>query len=49
MTPTPPVDLSECPTRDIIALLHIHLARYTVATRLAGLSREPILEAVTPR
>jgi hypothetical protein len=46
---TPPVDLSEVPTRDLICMLHAALARYRVASRLVGLSREPIPEAVTPR
>jgi hypothetical protein len=49
MTPTPPVDLSEVPTPEILRMLHAALAHLTVATRLAGLSREPIPEAVTPR
>lgn len=38
----PPIDLSEVPTRDLIAMLHLMLARERVARRLAGLSREPI-------
>lgn len=40
---TPPPDLSEVPTSDLIAMLHAALARLRVATRLAGRSREPIL------
>lgn len=46
---TPPPDLSETPTAQIIAMLHLMLARYQarrrVEARLAGLSREPIAEA----
>jgi hypothetical protein len=49
MTPASPVDLSEVPTREMIRMLRAALARLTVATRLAGKSREPIPEAVTPR
>jgi hypothetical protein len=46
---TSPVDLSEVPTPDLIRMLYAALARLTVATRLTGLSRDPIPEAVTPR
>jgi hypothetical protein len=49
MTPTPPVDLSEVPTPDLIRMLRAALVHLTVASRLAGKSREPIPEAVTPR
>lgn len=49
MTPTPPVDFSEVPTRDLICMLHVKLVRHRVATRLAGLSKDPIPEVVTPR
>lgn len=46
---TPPPDLSEVPTPDLIAMLHLMLTRYRVRAhieqRLAGLSREPIEEA----
>lgn len=37
----PLVDLSEVPTPDMLRMLHAALARLRVATRLAGLSREP--------
>lgn len=40
--PHTPADLSEVPTSDIIRMLYAALAHLTVATRLAGLSREPI-------
>jgi hypothetical protein len=84
MTPTPPVDLSEVPTYEMIRMLHRGLKAFRAAdlsawrrtvgrlhpgassepyhwqinailirgyidTRLVGLSREPIPEAVHPR
>lgn len=39
---TPPANLSEVPTHDLICMLYAALAHLTVATRLVGLSREPI-------
>lgn len=44
---TLPVDPSEAPTPELIRMLYAALAHLIVATRLAGLSREPIPQAVT--
>jgi hypothetical protein len=49
MNPTPPVDLSEVPTPEMLRMLRAALAHLAVASRLAGKSREPIPEAVHPR
>lgn len=39
---TPPVDLSEVSTAELICRLHAALARLRVAVRLVGKSRESI-------